>query len=713
VLVLLVFPVALALLGLSGSPIGAAEENVDSSWSSVGQNQENTWYSPQTMINPANVAGLHLDWSANISNIAGTPVIVNGTVYVSTGGFGTTAIYALNEQTGQVIWADGPGLQTGLNFTTTSGVTVADGQVFAGTLDSHLVSLDAKTGALNWQVSIDAGIVGNPIGYYIGPQAVPLVFQGRVMIADTEGDIGARGFIRAFNESNGNLLWTFYTVPPSPMNNDDQAFYKNSWGNCSECSGGDIWNVPAVDPSTGIIYFGTGNASPSYNGSQRDPSGNYSNLYSDSVIALDSRTGQMVWYYQESPGDSHDWDQGMPPALFTTNIEGKETEVVGVAGKSGFYYELNADTGALIFKVPLGIHYNDDKAPTQQGVIVYPGSFGGVNTYYTYDPMTNMAYVMTYNQPNNYTEGLVNGDGSQGSRDNPVPGVEPNCTLYAINASNGTVEWTKNYSGLGGGVSSTNNLVFTSDGSGNFYALEADNGEVLWKYKTEGQGFLGLWNWGPPSVTDGMLFETLFGTNYGGVLAFTTNTAITESSYPTTTTSSSVQSASSSSSSPSSTQASAASSTQASSYTAKGWTVTVQVESAQNGVPVSGAAIYLETSSLQVLQSGTTDDSGSVSFPGVPSGVYVIVARHAGQSAQSVVQVSGPNAFFRMVLGSSVGLSTSTATSTQLTFSFHSTSSTPRPVSGRITEMESGLAVSVAVAATALSGFFLLRRRRR
>ncbi|SRR5579875_1553391 len=509
--------------------------NLNSSWQYVGATQQNVWYSSQTMVNPDNVAGLKLAWRAYVPEVSGTPVVNDGMVYVASGAYNPGYVYALNESTGALVWAAGPGKETGLNFSTAAGVTVDKGSVFAGTEDSYLVSLDAKTGYLNWKAPITQGIVGNPTGYYNGPQAIPLVHNDEVIISDTEGDVGSRGFVRSFNETTGALIWTFYTVPPSPMNNTDQQEYHNTWGNCVECGGGAVWNVPALDPKNGIIYFGVGNPAPSYNSSQRAPYPNDTNLFTDCIVALNVTTGKLLWYYQEIPADPHDWDQGMPVAVFHTLINGKMTEVVGAGSKGGYYYELNATDGALIHKVALGIHLNGDAKPTPQGVVVYPGSFGGVNTYSSFDPLTNLIYAMAYNQPSNYTVGPVDFSSSnkslQGSVDNPVPEVQSNTTLYAIDASSGNVAWSRNMWGLGGGVSSTNDLVFTQDGSQNYYSLDARTGKVLWSYApTNSDSYLGLWNWGPPSIVDGMVFETLFGPTGGGVLAFTTDTSIVDTS---------------------------------------------------------------------------------------------------------------------------------------------------------------------------------------
>jgi len=302
-------------------------------------------------------------------------------------------------------------------------------------------------------------------------------------------------------------------VPPDPITTTNQAFYKDTWGPCATCSGGDIWSVPALDPRTGIIYFGTRNPYPVFDPSQRSPNPSDTNLFTDSIIALNASSGQMEWYYQAVPGDVHDWDMGMPVQLFNTTVNGRTSEVVGAGGKNGYYYMLDAADGNLLYKVKVGIHLNANALPKPEGAVVYPGAFGGINTYSSYSPETNMIYTMAYNKPNNYT--LTD----SGIEFDNVGTVQPNSTLYAVNASNGTIIWAVDFPGWGGGVSSSNSLVFTSSGNGTFYSLDAWTGNVLWKYTYNIGSKFDLWNWGPPSVADGKLFAAVLAPN-GGVLCF-------------------------------------------------------------------------------------------------------------------------------------------------------------------------------------------------
>jgi alcohol dehydrogenase (cytochrome c) len=494
--------VPLVVFGSHSLPVkGMSNSSINAPWAFQMQNQQNTGYSPQNIVNSSNVSTLRQIWNVSLSGLTGTPVIVGGIVYLT----GNGEIYAVNESSGNLIWTIEEQNISQVPSTRV-GVTIDQGNVFFGTASNNLVSANALTGAINWIVPVTANITGS-FKAYDGPIQTPLVYNGKVIIGETEGNLRVRGVLRAFNESNGALLWTFYTIPPAPINSTNQAGYTNpngslSWGTngttgCG-CGGGAVWNVPAVDPNTGIIYFGTGEPSPSES-YIRSPNDSYCNLWTDSVLGVNSTNGKLVWGYQEICDDQYDRDQGMPIQLFNTTINGQQVEVTGAGGKPGFYFELNAHTGALIYKVPVGIHLNDNNTPPHFKGPLYPDANGGINTLSSYDPMTNMVYTDANNQPLN------------------CPSCQVNSTLYAINASTGTIVWNMNMSIIAGGVTSTNDIVFTS-GNHTFYALNATTGSILWQYNDSSGDDSFRWSWGAPSVTDGMVFETTWGTDGHGFL---------------------------------------------------------------------------------------------------------------------------------------------------------------------------------------------------
>ncbi|MFI5421456.1 MAG: PQQ-binding-like beta-propeller repeat protein, partial [Nitrososphaerales archaeon] len=170
----------------------------DASWAFQNQNQQNTGYSPQTLISASNIVSLTLKWSTKIGGLTGTPVISNGIVYVTSllpASQTKSSIYAVNESTGKIIWIDGPTHATKLTFSTSVGVTIDSGSVFAATYNNQLVRLNALTGAVQWTSNILKGTTGSANLVYKGPEATPLVFKGFVIVGETFGDgnPGVRG----------------------------------------------------------------------------------------------------------------------------------------------------------------------------------------------------------------------------------------------------------------------------------------------------------------------------------------------------------------------------------------------------------------------------------------------------------------------------------------------------------------------------------------
>ena len=592
------------------------QTQVNSSWAFQNQNQQNTGYSPQTLIDSSNVGTLSLVWATHIPAATGSAVVVNKIVYMTGGG----SIWALDELTGKIIWADGPGKTTNLHYSTRVGVTVDGGNVYTGTSNNLLVSLNAATGNLQWTSSITQGIVGSSTSY-AGIEATPLAFQGKLIVGETSGDGGQtggiRGFVRAFSESNGQLLWTFYTVPPSPITPSNQGGYANSWGtngtNGCDCGGGAVWNVPAVDPATGIIYFGTGNPSPA--GSLvkvRTPNAQTTNLYTDSIVAINSADGSLVWYFQMTPGDQRDYDQGMPVQLFTTMIHGEETQVVGAGSKNGYYFVVNADDGSFIYKVKIGMHENDNSTQgSVPGSQIYPGPDGGVDSFSAFNPETNMIYTTAYNEPEDCDITIT-----------VCPTLARNATLYAIDASTGMIAWSKFMPGpgLGGGSSTTGNIVFTADGNHNFYALNALNGSVLWTRHDPTGGTAGVWywSWGAPSIVDGMVFETTMGTGTDGQLeafaaANTTSSTSTSSDSSAATTLSSLTTSSSpeTTSSSSSTDTTFESTTSVTTETSDPSVTTTTTSLVSVTVPTISTVSSSSSSTIFTTQSNSTETSSS------------------------------------------------------------------------------------------------------
>ncbi|MGH9718144.1 MAG: PQQ-binding-like beta-propeller repeat protein [Candidatus Acidiferrales bacterium] len=217
------------------------------------------------------------------------------------------------------------------------GVAVYGNTVYVGTLDCHLVALNAITGAVKWDVHVDP----NDQGYSM--TGAPRVLDGKVIMGVSGGDVGIRGFLAAYDAKTGKLLWRTYTIP-LPGEPGSETWGKSMKG----VGGGSTWGTGSYDPDLNLIYWGTGNPAPDYNGSDRPGA----NLYTDSLIALDPGTGKMKWYFQFTPHDTHDWDSIQVPVLFDADVDGKPRKLVAFANRNGFYYVLDRVTGKFVAGQP-------------------------------------------------------------------------------------------------------------------------------------------------------------------------------------------------------------------------------------------------------------------------------------------------------------------------------------------------------------------------
>src|SRR3989449_1307753 len=205
------------------------------------------------------------------------------------------------------------------------------------TLDAHLVSLDARTGGVLWDVTLD--------DYKKGYAATiaPLVVKNRVIVGVAGGEYGAPGFIAAYDVETGGRAWRYTTVPALGEPGSE------SWeADSAERGGAGVWVTGSYDPDMNLVYYGTGNPSPDFHGGDREGD----NLYSNSLLALDADTGTRKWHYQFTPHDTHDWDSTQVPVLADLTIGGQARKVVMVANRNGFFYTLDRTTGKVLAAKP-------------------------------------------------------------------------------------------------------------------------------------------------------------------------------------------------------------------------------------------------------------------------------------------------------------------------------------------------------------------------
>jgi alcohol dehydrogenase (cytochrome c) len=454
---------------------GAAKDHQD--WLLHGRTYSNQRYSPLEQVNAKNVQALKpvaIIQTAMPASFETTPLVVDGVMYATTPVVdGKMKIMAFNAASGDPIWETTYSLG---DFKiccgpVNRGVAVGYGKVYMLTLDDKLLALDAKTGKKDWESKL-----ADPRAGYSETMA-PQLYDGKVIVGSSGGEWAIRGFVAAYDAKTGKQDWRWDSTDP-------KSFEGDSW----KSGGGMVWTTPAIDPERGLVIFSTGNPNPDLNGTHRKGD----NLWTDSIVALDVNTGKLKWAYQEVKHDVWDYDAVSNVVLFSTKVDGKTVPAAGEAGKVGWFFIVNRDTGKLIRKsapfVPMS--KNMFTTPTKEGVDMLPGANGGAEwSPPAYSPKTHDVYILGLNQLMTFTTQPVTtlpGQIRLGSTFKNVKGdkAEQSGTFTAINVENGKVDWQAKTPQpmMGGALATAGNLVFTGEGNGWFDAFNAKTGKKLWRY---------------------------------------------------------------------------------------------------------------------------------------------------------------------------------------------------------------------------------------
>jgi quinohemoprotein ethanol dehydrogenase len=322
-------------------------------WLGIGRDWTEQRYSPLTQINDANVQRLGLAWYADLNTYRGveaTPVVVDGVLYNISA---WSIVTAYDGATGKVLWTFDPKVpgqyaRLACCGPVSRGVVAWHGKIILGSLDGRLIALDAKTGKPEWEA--DTKDPGQPLSI----TGAPRIADGNVVVGNSGGDFGARGYMIAYNADTGKFAWKFYIVPGDPSKPDGAASdsimsmaaktWTGEWW--KRGGGGNDWDGIAYDPKEHLVLFGTGNGSP-HPQKFRSPGGG-DNLFLCSVVAVDARTGKYRWHYQEIPAEEWDYDCTSPMILADLKIGGQLRPVVLHAPKDGFFYVIDRKTGKLI-----------------------------------------------------------------------------------------------------------------------------------------------------------------------------------------------------------------------------------------------------------------------------------------------------------------------------------------------------------------------------
>lgn len=462
-------------------------------------NYEQTRYYPASQINTANVKNLRPAWifqTEVVDSLETSPIVVNGIMYVTTS---FNHVYALDARTGKQIWHHkhnmGP-VTTYCCGPNNRGVAVVGDKLFMGTLDAKLVALDAKTGKQIWETQI----AEPELGY--SETMAPSVVDGMVLIGTNGGEYGIRGFVKAFDTETGELKWTFHTIPEDSvgvwathdatgrdMHRDIEAEKAKlaEMGDPYETLGGGVWQNPAVDLETRLIYFVVGNPSPDLDGSLRPGD----NLYTDSLVAVNLDTGEYVCHFQYIAHDVWDLDAVSPPIITTVaDADGNDVKGILHAGKTGHVYVHKADDCSMIrFSEAMVPQENMWVLPTAEGARMLPGANGGVEwSPMAIDPNLRLSYAINLHQPMTYTVRSTpypEGKLWLGGSFDVIPEEEQWGNVSAVDYDTGKIRWKVRTEQpmIGGILATAGGLVFTGEGNGLFKAFDSSNGSELWRFQ--------------------------------------------------------------------------------------------------------------------------------------------------------------------------------------------------------------------------------------
>ena len=465
-----------ASVTVSDTMMGSVDSHPDD-WLLHGRDYSNQRFSPLKDINAGNVSSLvpvALVQTGITSSFETTPIVVDGVMYATTPVVDNKMkILAIRANSGDVIWES---TYTLSDFKiccgpVNRGAAVAYGNVYVVTLDDRLIALDAASGEVRWNV----GVADPTVGY--SETMAPQVYKGKIIVGSAGGEWPIRGFVAAFDATNGKEVWRWHSTDP-------KSFAGDAW----QRGGGMVWTTPAIDIERDLIIFSTGNPNPDLYGAGRKGD----NLYTDSIVALHASTGKLAWYFQEVPHDVWDYDAVSNVVLFDTVDKGKTVPAAGEAGKTGWFYILNRNTGKLIRRSDAFVDQSKNmfSQPTMEGVQMLPGANGGAEwSPPAYSPLTHSVYILGMNQLMTFTTGKDPGFQPGTMRlGSAFTNVEKdplqNGVFTAINVDTGTVVWQYKAKQplIGGALATAGNLVFMGEGDGYFDAFDATSGKKLWKF---------------------------------------------------------------------------------------------------------------------------------------------------------------------------------------------------------------------------------------
>jgi len=467
-------------------PIGA-------SWPMYNGDYSGRRFSALSRIDATNVSAMTLAWvyrpnagaapagggGATAVTIKGTPVVVNGVLYVTI----PDHVWAVDARTGREIWHTTWPSRGGWHIAN-RGVAVFGRTVYVETPDCNLVALDVRDGREKWRTEIC------DLERFYYASTAPLIVGNHVIVGVSGDDLDIPGYLQAHDPESGALQWRWYTYP------EPGTPEARSWPTVEAMmhGGGMTWGSSTYDPELNLLYFGTGNPQPVINGRRRQGD----NLFTESIVALNPDTGRLVWYFQSSPHDTHDWDATQTPVLVDGDINGQPRKLLAQASRNGWFFLLDRTNGRNILSTEYvktnwtkGLDAKGQpipdpaKEPQPDGALVSPNQGGGQNwPPPSFSPMTGLFYAnATRAFSVYYLYENENDEKPQGWGGNDRGGWSE-ALLQAIDYRTGKIAWSHRWAGSSsvrsGLLSTTGNLLFAGDSSANFVAFDAARGVPLW-----------------------------------------------------------------------------------------------------------------------------------------------------------------------------------------------------------------------------------------
>lgn len=467
----------ISLFGQTLDPIELSKP-LTSIWPTYNGDYSGRRFSRLSQIDAKNVTNLGLVWTFDSGKepIKATPLMVDGVLYFSV----PDKAWAVDAKTGRQIWYWETKSRGGTHIGS-RGLGMYGKWLFLVTPDDYLVSLDAATGKERWRKEI----ADLKLDFF--STVAPVVIRNHVLVSPSIESTDNRGYLDSYDADAGTLQWRWYSTP------DPGQPGAETWPNAEAAShgGGAIWIPGTYDPQLNLYYFGTANPQPVMAGQGRQGD----NLWANCIVALNPDTGKIVWYYQTTPHDTHDWDSAETPVLFDTRINGQPRKLLAQANRNGYFFVLDRTSGKHILTAPFaqnnwakgidpqGRPIRDvSKDPQPAGALVFPSEAGATNWFPpAFDPQTGFFYVtVTRSAAVFYLTDTSPKPEAWGGIDKTV--WSGPSSIEAIDSKAGTIVWDHSTGpgAVSGLLTTAGRLLFGGDASGNALALDPFTGKTLW-----------------------------------------------------------------------------------------------------------------------------------------------------------------------------------------------------------------------------------------